>query len=192
MYDQANRSIWLEDQLWPKMRDAFPRLKSLPENALITVGYPASGARGRCEKIKPAEINTQWTGNSNEQVFISIHPVYFDNPMNIAKALAFQAHKHFSARWGAANAGFTKETDGTITASPDAQTKLQGILDEIGDPPAGYGIAFPVKQINRTRMRRYICDGGCATTGESSHPIIRCASDDLDVTCTCGNHYRLG
>jgi hypothetical protein len=182
--------MWLEDQLWPKLRQAFPDLVYLPEHALITVGYPSSGARGRSDKIRPAEINRQWTGNQNEQVFISIHPVYFDSPINIAKALVFQGMKHTrGARWGASHAGLEKHDDGTIEASALCQAKLDEVLKDVGEPPSGHGIAFPVRTVSRARLLKYI-PSYWSCSDSTRHPVIRAASTTLDVKCTkCGAAY---
>jgi hypothetical protein len=196
MFDQSIRSIWLREQLWPALRTKFPEIATLPEEALITVGYPSSGARGRSEKIKPAEINSQWTGNANERVFIGIHPVYFDSSQNMAKALLFQASKStMGPRWGPNKVGLTKEDDGTINASFTTQQKIDDIIKDIGEPPSGQGIAFPVREVSRARLRRYICDvPECnASGGGGKHPIIRAASDTLAVKCEhCGESYHAG
>jgi hypothetical protein len=196
MFDQSIRSIWLREQLWPALRTKFPEIATLPEEALITVGYPSSGARGRSEKIKPAEINSQWTGNANEKVFISIHPVYFDSSVNMAKALLFQASKStMGHRWGPTRVGLSKRDDGTIDAEFNTQQKIDDIIKDIGEPPSGQGIAFPVREVSRARLRRYICDvAECnASGGGQKHPIIRAASDTLKVKCEhCGESYNAG
>src|ERR1700683_2933307 len=115
MFDQASRSLWLEDQLWHKLRDVFPQIRNIPQEVLITVGYPSSGARGRSEKIRPAEINYQWTGNANEKAAIFIHPVYMDSPINAAKALLFAAAKvTMGARWGLSRVGLSKLDSGEL------------------------------------------------------------------------------
>lgn len=195
MFDQTARCLWLEEQLWHKLRDVFPDIRSIPQEVLITVGYPSSGARGRSGKIKPAEINYQWTGNANEKAAIFLHPVYMDKPINAAKALVFAAAKvAIGARWGPSRVGLSKLDDGTIEAEPGTQAKLQAVLDEIGEPPAGFGMPFPVRQVDRARLRKYACmkdkcfDASGAEIGK--HPIIRAASDDLHVTCKdCGVEY---
>lgn len=198
MFDQASRSLWLEDQLWHKLRDTFAELRSIPAEVLITVGYPSSGARGRSEKIKPAEINYQWTGNANEKAAIFIHPVYLDTPINTAKALVFAGAKAaIGARWGPSRVGLEKQSDGSITAEPATQAKLEAILAEIGEPPAGFGMPFPVRQVDRARLRLYVnSTDECVNpvTGDvAKHPKIRAASDDLDVACrVCGNPYVKG
>lgn len=200
MFDQSVRSIWLRDQLWPKLRDAFPQIRALPAEVLITVGYPSSGARGRSEKIKPCEINQQWVGNNNEQAFISINPVYFDTPLNMAKALLFQAGKVTGgARWGASRLGLTKEKDGTLTATQECRMKIESIIADIGEPPSGHGVPFPIRDVQRARLRRYVCDvAECRNVQTSSgvlerHPIIRSASDTLKVKCEhCGESYNAG
>ena len=196
MFDQAQRSLWLEDQLWAKLRDTFPTLKSLPAEVLITVGYPSSGARGRSEKIRPAEINQQWTGNPNEKCFISIHPVYFDSPANAIKALLYQGSKVTGgARWGPRSVGLTKNDDGSIDASVACQAKIDALLQDIGEPPQGFGIPFPVRTVERARLRKYVCQTSTCTTQDAvgnfrKHPIIRAASDDMSVCCQdCGTSY---
>lgn len=192
MFDQSIRSIWLREQLWPALRTKFPEIATLPEEALITVGYPSSGARGRSEKIKPAEINSQWTGNANEKLFISIHPVYFDTSVNMAKALLFQTSKvTMGHRWGPHRVGLSKRDDGTIDAEFNTQQKIDAIIADIGEPPSGHGIAFPVREVQRTRLRKYFTRQRCTHTG-IAHPIIRAASDTLHVTCKdCGQEYEL-
>ena len=101
MFDQANRSLWLES-LWTKLREEFGEIRHLPNEVLITVGYPASGARGKSKKIRPCEFTNQWTGNANEKAFLSVHPNYWDTPRNVAKAVLFGAAKQVSRRWGPA------------------------------------------------------------------------------------------
>ena len=195
MFDQASRSLWLEDQLWHKLRDNFQELRTIPSEVLITVGYPSSGARGRSDKIKPAEINYQWTWNANEKAAIFIHPVYMDTPLNAAKALVFAGAKvALGARWGPSRVGLEKHEDGSIEAEPTTQAKLEKILEEIGSPPAGFGMPYPVRQVDRARLRLYVCmKDKCidaAGTELGKHPKIRVASDDLDVACNrCGVDY---
>ena len=196
MFDQASRSLWLEDQLWHKLRATFADISRIPAEVLITVGYPSSGARGRSEKIKPAEINYQWTGNSNEKAAIFIHPVYMDSPMNAMKALLFAAAKVTGgARWGPQRIGLEKQDDGGIMATPACQAKLDQILAEIGEPPAGFGMPFPVRNVDRARLRLYVnatkrCTAQDANGEYVAHPKIRAASDTLNVTCQdCGNPY---
>jgi hypothetical protein len=190
MFDQAQRSLWLEDQLWPALQKNFPNISHLPSEVLITVGYPSSGARGRSEKIRPAELNRQWTGNPNEKMFISIHPVYFDTPRNAAKALLFGAGKSTGARWGARSVGLEKHDDGSITESHETTRRLDVVLADVGDPPAGFGLAFPVRQVQRTRMEKYVCATKYCSDGITRHPVGRAASQDWKITCsTCGNAY---
>lgn len=196
MFDQASRSLWLEDQLWHKLRDTFPGIRGIPAEVLITVGYPSSGARGRSEKIKPAEINYQWTGNANEKAAIFIHPVYLDTPMNAMKALLFAASKVTGgARWGPRNVGLSKNDDGTIDATTPTQAKLDQIILDIGEPPAGFGMPFPVRQVDRARLRLYVNATSTCTVQDANgdyikHPKIRAASDTLNVKCDdCGNPY---
>ena len=164
---------------------------------MITVGYPSSGARGRSEKIRPCEVNTQWTGNANEQVFISIHPVYCDSSLNMAKAILFQAGKHcMGARWGASHIGLTKNDDGTIDASVNTRAKIDAVLADIGEPPSGHGLAFPVRDVQRSRLLEYRAEGMCtfdygARLGHT-HPRIRSATGILNVACQhCGEAYKL-
>ena len=193
MFDNVNRCIWLQEQLWPKLRESFDCLTRIPAEVLITVGYPSSGARGRIEKIKPAEINYQWTGNENEKAFISVHPNHFTKPVDVAKAIVYQGSKvTIGHRWGPARVGLTLETDGTISAEPETQRKLDNIIADIGEPPVGMGVPFPVRTVQRTRMRKYVAfDSHCAD-GETPHPIIRAASDVLSVACqTCGSKYSI-
>lgn len=195
MFDQAARSLWLEDQLWHKLRDAWPELRGIPAEVLITVGYPSSGARGRSDKIKPAEINYQWAGNVNEKAAIFVHPVYMDTPMNAMKALLFAAAKVTGgARWGPQRVGLEKHDDGTITASGATQAKLDQIITDIGEPPAGFGRPYPVRNVERARLRLYVNSTAKCVDPQSGdtkpHPKIRAASDDLNVTCNvCGNPY---
>lgn len=185
----------METQLWHKLRELFPDLQRIPAEALINVGYPSSGARGRSEKIRPAEINYQWTGNVNEKVAIFVHPVYMDSPTNAMKALLYAAAKVTGgARWGPARVGLEKHDDGTITASAATQAKLDKIIEDIGEPPAGYGMSFPVRNVERARLRLYVnSTAKCidpATGTVTPHVKIRAASDTLAVTCTvCGNPY---
>jgi hypothetical protein len=192
MFDQAQRSLWLEDQLWPSLRKHFGPIAHLPAEVLITVGYPSSGARGRSEKIKPAEFNSQWTGNPNEKMFVSIHPVYFTTPRNAAKALLFGAAKRVGARWGVARVGLQKEDNGDITEVDSATTaKLDAVLADVGEPPSGFGIAFPVREVQRARLRKYMCTTrNCTDVYATRHPVIRAASDTLEVVCkTCSSPY---
>lgn len=197
MFDQAQRSIWLEDMLWHKLKDSFPTLRTLPTEVLITVGYPSSGARGRSDKIKPAEVNYNWHGNPNEKAFISIHPLYFDSVENAMKAVLFAASKFTGgARWGARNVGMTKESDGTLTVSAETAAILEKLKADIGEPPSGFGVAFPVRAVSRARLRKYVnATKLCAPDSNGNdvpHPVIRAASDTLQVKCnSCGNDYSL-
>ena len=196
MFDSSVRSVWLREQLWPKLREAFP-ISSLPLEAFVTVGYPSSGARGRSEKIRPCEINHQWTGNVNEQVFISVHPVYCDSPENIAKAILFQAAKvALGTRWGPSYVGLTKRDDASIVANFDTQQKIDAIIADIGTPPDGHANPFPVKDVQRARMLEYRCYGECtAHYGPKlgyNHPKIRAACTILQIKCdVCGKDYQL-
>lgn len=198
MFDQASRSLWLEDQLWRKLRDAFPELRSIPQEVMITVGYPSSGARGQSSKIKPAEINYQWTGNQNEKAAIFVHPVHMATPETQAKAIAFAASKvTMGPRWGPSKLGLEKQDDGSIVATPETQAKIDAIIKEIGEPPAGFGMPFPVRNVDRARLRLYVCQKDkcvdAAGTVLRAHPRIRAASDDLHVTCNdCGVAYVKG
>jgi hypothetical protein len=195
MFDQSERSIWLNDSLWPKIRSEFG-FHTLPEHGLFTVGYPSSGARGRSDKIKPAEINYQWTGNPNEPFAVFIHPVYFRSSEDVVKAIAFAAAKATRGnRWGAQHAGLCKHDDGTIVADATAQARIATILADVGEPPQGYGMPFPVREVQRARLRRYVCKTFCIGNGNGyngKHPIIRAASDTLEVVCKqCGEAYQL-
>lgn len=192
MFDQAQRSMWLEDQLWHRLRDTFPPLHALPTEVLITVGYPSSGARGRSSKIKPAEVNTQWVGNPNEKAFISIHPVYFDTVENAMKAVLFAAAKATGgARWGAAKCGIDKLDDGSLVATPDTQIKLDALRTEIGDPPAGFGMPFPVRTVQRSRLRKYVADVAKCPSG-GIHSPHRVAADDAMFECSaCHTTYHI-
>jgi hypothetical protein len=195
MFDNTARVTWMECQLWAKLREMFQDLRGIPSEALINVGYPSSGARGRSEKIKPAEINYQWTGNQNEKVAIFVHPVYMDSPMNAMKALLFAAAKVTGgARWGPQRVGLEKHDDGSITATPATQAKLDQIISDIGEPPAGFGLPFPTRNVERARLRLYVnavkyCNDD-ANGNKVAHPKLRAASDTLNVTCVdCGNPY---
>lgn len=196
MFDQSSRTIWLNDSLWPKIREQFG-FSTLPSHGLFTVGYPSSGARGRSEKIKPAEINYQWTGNPNEPFMVLVHPVYFDTPENVIKAIAFAAAKATrGARWGPSHVGLTKQDDGCITANHDAEVKIKAIMADVGDPPPGYGLPFPVKDVQRARLLEYRCESACtkdygARLGHT-HPRIRIASPLSELLCSCcGAAYKL-
>lgn len=197
MFDSSVRSVWLREQLWPKLREAFP-IASLPLEAFITIGYPSSGARGRSEKIRPCEINHQWTGNVNEQVFISVHPVYCDSPENIAKAILFQAAKvTMGHRWGPVRVGLDKHDDASIHAVAETQRKIDAIIADIGTPPEGHAVPFAVRDVQRARMLQYHCDQKCTVNYGTklgfNHPKIRAASEGLNVTCKdCGGQYSLG
>jgi hypothetical protein len=198
MYDQASRSLWLEDQLWRKLRDEFPQLQAIPQEVMITVGYPSSGARGQSSKIKPAEINYQWTGNANEKAAIFVHPVYLDKPINAAKALLFAGAKvTLGARWGPSHVGLEKKDTGEIVATSATEAKLLKILEEIGDPPSGFGKPFPIRNVDRARLRLYVpATTRCLnpTTGDVLvHTKVRSANDNLQVACTvCGTPYVKG
>lgn len=200
MYDNATRSIWLEEQIWPALQAAFPSsLAGLPREALITVGYPSAGARGRSEKIRPCEITKQWQGNTNEQIFVSVHPVFFDTAENVVKALLYGAATfQLGVRWGGRDVGILKKKDGSLEVVKDstAQT-IAKILQEIGKPPAGFGILHPVRQVQRVRNLLYVPDEPLCThldaKGEpEKHPKIRAASSTLNVACQhCQAGYTL-
>jgi hypothetical protein len=202
VYDQVNRTIWLNDQMWRAVRTAFPQLQRLPAEVLITVGYPSSGARGASQKLKPAEINFQWTGNPTEKAMILLHPVQLqgatprEQAERAIKALAFGGLKYVDgARWGAVRAGLTKNDDGTVSASPEAQAKIDAVIADVGEPPAGYGVPFPTRTVMQTRMRKYVCSTAKCSVQDSNgndvkHPVIRAATDSGDFVCgTCGNPY---
>ena len=199
MFGNAQRGLWLT-QVWHQLREEFPSLKRLPEECLIQAAYPSSGARGRSEKIRACEVNYQWTGNPAEKVMVNIHPVYFSGrdktecAMNVTKALAFGALKCTGgARWGASREGFEKKDDGTITATPVATKRLEKILESCGELPDGFGLAFPVRQVQRARLLKYVARTGVnKTTGEAcSHPVIRAASNSLQVVCQqCSEAYK--
>jgi len=198
MFDQAQRSLWLEDQLWAKLREEFTDLKGLPSEILITVGYPSTGARGRSEKIRPCEISKQWLGNPNEKAFVSIHPIYFDSPRNAARALLFGMGKTLGARWGASKVGITKERDGSLSETPETTVKLDKVMNDVGEPPAGFGVPFPVREVQRTRLRKYVCStrlcsGNLDHKGDPiPHKAHRVASDDEEFSCNrCGNAFVL-
>lgn len=204
MFDQANRSVWLAEQLWPKLREQFDLIQRLPAEALVTVGYPSSGARGRSEKIRPCEVNFQWQGNDNEKVFLAVHPVYFDTPINVAKALLFGAAKWAGgARWGARHVGVHKSEDGTLTCTDSTQAKLDKIIVDCGDVPPGFGVAFPVRSVQRARLRKYVAekpwcldDSGKyrkdSNDNAIKHPVLRIASDTATVACSeCHIAYKL-
>jgi len=190
-YDNAIRSNWLAEQVIPELGKAFPFVAPLTRgNLLVTVGFPSSGARGRSEKIRPAELNRQWTGNEGEKDgMLSIHPIYFDRPRNVLAASLFGLAKHISARWGPSRVGLEKN-GADIIATPEVEAKLAEIVALIPEPPSGYGVPFPVRQVSRGRLRRYTASGNCSN-GEP-HPVIRSASDTLNVTCQCGAAYILG
>jgi len=184
--------------VWPAVRKAFPQLAKLPEHVLIQVGYPSSGARGASQKMKPAELNTQWTGNSSEEMLVLLHPVQLrgstprEQALSAIKALSFSALKYVDgARWGATRAGLTKEDGGSVTCTVEAQKRIDAVIDDVGEPPAGYGMPFPTRQVNRTRMRRYVCSTKlCAADNDKPHPVHRVASDTDEFQCTkCGNPY---
>lgn len=199
MFDNASRSLFLENQLWPALREEFPALKQLPKEALVQVGYPSTGARGKSSKMKPCEINKQWTGNPNEPVMISVHPVQFqgkdekERAFNVAKALAFGALKHTSGfRWGAVREGLNKEEDGTITADANCTKRLERVLEQCGELPAGYGLNFPVRQVQATRARMYWAPRGTKADGSAcSHTKVRTANDNWRGACIdCGTVYQ--
>jgi hypothetical protein len=194
MFDQAQRSLWLEDQLWPKLKAEFPTISYLPGELLITVGYPSSGARGRSEKIRPAEFSQQWTGNPNEKMFVSVHPNYWTTPRDVAKALLFGAAKRVNARWGPSGIGLDKQDDGSLTEiSSNTTAKLDKILADVGEPPAGFGIPFQVREVQRTRLELYKCVSPlCADN--TRHGNIRAAASSGTVRVAlrcqdCGSNY---
>lgn len=68
--------------------------------------------------------------------------------------------------------------------------KLDALRAELGDPPAGFGVRFPVKDVQRARLRKYVCSTKLCSDGSTAHPVIRSASDTLKVSCdTCQNGY---
>ena len=181
MYDNAQRSLWLE-QLDARICLEFP-VGGDKKNVLITVSYPPSGARGALERVRPADMDFQWHGNDNEKDgFIAIHPIAFrEGAIGAAKAVLYaRARYTYGVRWGLSHVGLHKNDDATLTASPDTLAKLQAILTEIGDPPAGAAEPFPVRKVARGRMVKYSC--GCTA--------VHCGSAKLDATCDkCGNKF---
>ena len=196
MFDQANRSLWLES-LWTKLREEFGEIRHLPNEVLITVGYPASGARGKSDKIRPCEFTNQWTGNANEKAFLSVHPNYWDTPRNVAKAVLFGAAKQVSRRWGPARVGLNKGDDAVINETLASTTaKLDKVLADLGEPPNGFGIPFPVRDVQRARLELYVCSVRDCTDG-TRHGKVRAAATSGTVKVAlkcqdCGADYVKG
>jgi len=162
MYDNGQRSLWLE-QGYTDICKAFG---FDPQNILIGASYPSAGARGALERIRPADFDHQWQGNDNEKDgFLAIHPMSFkptdaNDPLGLSVLRAIlwaMARTHHGVRHGASKVGLTKNHDATITADAETDTKLRGILANIGDPPAGFAEPFPVKKVQRSRMVTYVC-----------------------------------
>jgi hypothetical protein len=181
MYDNSQRSMWLE-QGYVAICKAFG---FEAKQVLIATSYPPAGARGALERVRPADFDTQWSGNDNEKDgFLSIHPISFRSPMDALKAILWaMGRANHGARHGASRVGLHKEPDATITADAETDAKLQAILAEIGNPPAGFAEPFPVKSVQRTRMVSYRCS--CAKA-----PAIHTSTSTLDATCrVCGTQY---
>jgi hypothetical protein len=182
------------ESLWTKLRDEFGEIKHLPNEVLITVSYPSSGARGKSEKIKPSEFTNQWTGNVNEKAFLAIHPNYWDNARNVSRAILFGASKQVSRRWGPARVGLHKHDDGTIEETLAATTsKIDKILADVGEPPNGFGLAFPVRDVQRARLEKYVAAVRDCANG-TRHATIRAASSSGTVKVAlickdCGCDY---
>jgi hypothetical protein len=181
MYDNSQRSMWLEQGYIALCKSFGFEQKQI----LIGASYPPAGARGDLSRVRPADFDTQWSGNDNEKDgFLSIHPMSFRTPLDALKAMLWaMGRAHHGTRHGATRVGLHKEPNATITADSETEVKLQSILSEIGDPPAGFAEPFPVKAVNRTRMISYRCS--CP-----SAPAIHTSTPTLTATCnTCNTVY---
>jgi hypothetical protein len=181
MYDNSQRSMWLEQGYIAICKQFGFEAKQI----LIGASYPPAGARGALERVRPADFDTQWSGNDNEKDgFLSIHPMSFRSPLDALKAMLWaMARANCGVRRGASRVGLHKEPDATITADPETQSKLKSILAEIGDPPAGFAEPFPVRKVSRSRMISYRCS--CA-----SAPAIHTSTSTLQATCgVCQTAY---
>jgi hypothetical protein len=155
MYDDTQRTLWL-DQLKTELARAF----GFDDNGeRITVSYPSAGARGALERVRPADYDEQWRSETGEKIgSYQIHPIAMRTPMDAAKAALWaMARFHHGVRHGQSKVGLHKEPDATITADAETEAKLQSILNQIGEPPKGFGEPFPVKKVQRTRMVTYVC-----------------------------------
>lgn len=181
MLDNSQRSMWLEQGYAAICKSFGFEAKQI----LIGASYPPAGARGALERVRPADFDSQWQGNDNEKDgFLSIHPISFRSPLDALKAMLWaMGRTNHGVRHGASKVGLHKEPDATITADPETQAKLEAILAEIGDPPAGFANPFPVKKVSRTRMVSYRCS--CA-----SAPAIHTSTSTLNATCgVCNTAY---
>lgn len=184
MYDNSQRSMWLEQGYIAICK----RFGFESKQILIGASYPPAGARGALERVRPADFDTQWSGNDNEKDgFLSIHPMSFRTSIDALKAMLWaMGRANHGVRHGASRVGLHKEPNATITADPETQAKLESILTEIGEPPAGFAEPFPVKKVSRSRMISYRCS--CANA-----PAIHTSTSTLAAQCTICNttYYRV-
>lgn len=184
MYDNGQRSLWAE-QVAGKLIDTFPAIASVPKNILVTVSYPYSCSRGAIEKVQPASFDTQWQGNDNENGgMLAIHPIAWIDSFSATKAMLYgMARSVKGPRHGASSVGLRKNADATLTANPETEAKIQAILAEVGDAPAGFGKPFETRKVNRGRMVKYSC--AC------SKGIVYRTNNTLDATCNqCNSKFQ--
>lgn len=185
MYDNTQRTLWMEQAYTGICKDfGFE-----PKNILIGPSYPAAGARGALERVRPADFDTQWTGNDNEKDgFLAIHPIAFkpadsNDPtgLSVLRAILWSLGRtHHGVRHGATKVGLTKNHDATISADPETDAKLRAILQQVGDPPPGFAEPFPVKKVQRSRMVTYVCSCAgrkrYATSAKLNDTCLDCGS----------------
>jgi hypothetical protein len=182
MFDNSQRSMWLETAYTAMCK----RFGFAEQRILIGASYPPAGARGDLSRVRPADFDRQWRGNDNEaDGFLSIHPISFRSPNDCLKAMLWALGRTRGARHGAAGVGLHKEPDATITASDDTQAKLDAILAEVGNPPAGFAEPFPVRQTTRGRMVAYSC--GCASAKQKGRGKLTIYSASSNVNAACGD-----
>lgn len=185
VYDNSQRSMWLE-QAYTAICKSFG---FEAKNILIGASYPPAGARGALERVRPADFDTQWSGNDNEKDgFLSIHPMAFKTPLDAMKAILWALGRtHHGVRHGATKVGLHKEPDATITADAETQAKLDAIHAEIGDPPAGFAEPFPIRQRSqRGRMVTFACH---CSGGKVYRTGTKLPSGQLwAATCNVCNH----
>ena len=159
MQSNAVRSIWAST-LWTRIQTEF-NFRTIPADALVSVGYPSRQARGAVQRRAPAEIlHGEWQANVEEKVHISIHPERFVSAREVAKALVYVAAKKMYGKRGPDMVGIRRDgADGRLhVESPDTSDKIEAITTELGDPPSGFAVLAalgPGKQ--PTLMHKFAC-----------------------------------
>lgn len=162
----------------------FPYLKHYAKNQIgVGAGFPPSQARGRV--VRPAYLHSKvngWHGvGTEEDGFLHVHPAWLNSPERAGKGILYGLSKAVSPRWGMKNVGL--EWDGQeILCTPETGKLITSVIEEVGAPPEGFADLFPVRNVQRTRNRKYECPSGCLNPESNKVISFRIASDTLGAT----------